>query len=130
MATPRTSPPITVLSAAEHVLIRAGIAAILATEPGLQLVGEAANGEEALAQFRRHRPDVVLMDLRMPVMDGVDATAAIIGEIAKAKIIILTTFDDDEGIRRALDAGAKGYLLKDMIRTKIIGTIRDVHGGP
>ncbi len=132
MATPFNSLPtarITVLSADDHVLIRAGIAAMLATESDLQLVGEAANGAEALELYLRLRPDVVLMDLRMPVMDGVDATAAIISVFANATIIILTTFDGDDAIRRALDAGATSYVVKDRIRTEIIDAIRDAHRG-
>jgi DNA-binding NarL/FixJ family response regulator len=120
---------VTILSADDHVLIRAGIAAMIANEPDLVLVAEAATGEEALEEYRRTRPDVVLMDLRMPVMDGLDASAAIVAEFPDANIIMLTTFDGDEDIHRALDAGVKGYLLKDMIRTEIINVIRAVHGG-
>jgi DNA-binding NarL/FixJ family response regulator len=129
-ATPASSaPPIRILSADDHPLIRAGINAIVESEPDLLIVAEAANGEEALDQFRKVNPDIVLMDLRMPVMDGLDAARAILAEFPQAAIIMLTTYDGDEDIHRALDAGVRGYLLKDMIRTEIVGVIRTVHGG-
>lgn len=120
---------ITVLSADDHPLIRAGLAAVLQGEADMRVVGEAANGEEALELYREHRPDVVLMDLKMPVMDGLAATRAILDEFPDAKVIILTTYDGDEDIYRALDAGAKGYLLKDMLRTEVISVVRTVHSG-
>ncbi len=102
---------------------------MLAGEPDLELVGEATNGEEALEQYRALRPDVVLMDLRMPVMDGLSATRAILAEFPDAKIIVLTTYDGDEDIYRALDAGAKGYLLKDMLRTEVLKAVHAVQSG-
>jgi DNA-binding NarL/FixJ family response regulator len=98
-------------------------------EADLQVVAEASNGEEALESYREHRPDVVLMDLRMPVMDGLTAARAILAEFPEARIIVLTTYDGDEDIYRALDAGAKGYLLKDMLRTEVLNVIRTVHVG-
>lgn len=119
----------TVLSADDHPLIRSGLEAVLSNEPDMQVVGEAANGEEAIDLYRRLRPDIVLMDLRMPVMDGLAATKAIINEFPDAKIIALTTYEGDEDIHRALSAGARGYLLKDMMRSELLKVIRTVRGG-
>ena len=121
--------PITILTADDHPLIRDGLAAVLRAESGLQVVAEAANGEEAIEAYERLRPDIVLMDLRMPVMDGLAATRAILAEDPNARIIVLTTYDGDEDIHRALAAGARGYLLKDMMRTDLLGVIRAVHRG-
>jgi DNA-binding NarL/FixJ family response regulator len=121
--------PITVLAADDHPLIRAGLAAVIGVEPDMVLAGEATNGEEALERYRELRPDVVLMDLRMPVMDGLTAIRAIIAEVPAARIVALTTYDGDEDIHRALEAGAKGYLLKDMLRTEVLRAIRAVHRG-
>jgi len=121
--------PITILMADDHPLIRSGLAAVMSTEADLRVVAEAANGEEALEQYRAHRPDVVLMDLRMPVMDGLSATKAILAEFPDAKIIALTTYDGDEDVHRALAAGAQGYLLKDMLRTEVLSAVRSVHRG-
>jgi DNA-binding NarL/FixJ family response regulator len=124
-----TPTPITVLAADDHPLIRAGLVAFLGTEPGLNVVAEAGNGEEALEKYRELRPDVVLMDLSMPVMDGVAATKAILEEFPNARIIVLTTYGGDEDIHRALDAGAVGYLVKDMVVADILNVVRTVHGG-
>ena len=121
--------PIRILSVDDHPLMRAGVASFLATEPGLSVVGEAANGEEALEKFRELRPDLVLMDLSMPVMDGLEATRAILNEFPDARIIVLTTFAGDEDIHRALDAGAMGYLLKDMLVADVLKVIRSVIAG-
>ena len=121
--------PIRVLAVDDHPLIRAGVVAFLATEPDLQVVAEAANGEDALEQYRELRPDIVLMDLSMPVMDGLSATIAILDEFPDASVIVLTTYDGDEDIHRALDAGARGYLLKDMVAADVLNVIRTVHGG-
>jgi len=121
--------PIRVLAVDDHPLIRAGVVAFLATEPDLQVVAEAANGEAALEQYRELRPDIVLMDLSMPVMDGLSATRAILDEFPDASVIVLTTYDGDEDIHRALDAGARGYLLKDMVAADVLNVIRTVHGG-
>jgi DNA-binding NarL/FixJ family response regulator len=120
---------IRILAADDHHLIRAGVASFLATEPGLKLVAEASNGEEALEQYRQVRPDVVLMDLSMPVMDGLEATRAILEEFPDARIIVLTTYVGDEDIHRALDAGAMGYLVKDMMVAEILPIIRRVMSG-
>jgi DNA-binding NarL/FixJ family response regulator len=124
-----TPSPITVLVADDHPLIRAGLVAFLGTEPGLEVVAEAGNGEEALEKYRELRPDIVLMDLSMPVMDGVSATRAILEEFSDARVIVLTTYGGDEDIHRALDAGAMGYLVKDMVVADILNVIRTVHGG-
>ena len=121
--------PITILTADDHPLIRDGLAAVLRAQGGLQVVAEAANGEEAIEAYARLRPDIVLMDLRMPVMDGLTATRAILGEDPNARIIVLTTYDGDEDIHRALAAGARGYILKDMMRTELLGVIQAVHRG-
>jgi two-component system, NarL family, response regulator len=120
---------ITILTADDHPLIRDGLAAVLRAESGLQVVAEAANGEEAIEAYERLRPDIVLMDLRMPVMDGLAATRAILADDPNARIIVLTTYDGDEDIHRALAAGARGYLLKDMMRTDLLNVIRAVHRG-
>jgi DNA-binding NarL/FixJ family response regulator len=121
--------PITILTADDHPLIRDGLAAVLRAESGLQVVAEAANGEEAIEAYARLRPDIVLMDLRMPVMDGLTATRAILADDPNARIIVLTTYDGDEDIHRALAAGARGYLLKDMMRTELLNVIRAVARG-
>lgn len=117
------------LSADDHPLVRAGLKALLETEADVRVVAEAANGEEALEAYRVMQPDVVLLDLYMPVMDGLDAAKAILAEFPEAKIIMLTTYEGDEDIYRALDAGVRGYLLKDMLRTEIVDTIRAVVAG-
>ena len=121
--------PIRVLAADDHPMVRAGLAAVIGAEPDMELVGEASNGREALELYREHRPDVILMDLRMPGMDGLAATRAILSEFPTARIVMLSTYDGDEDIHRALEAGAKGYLLKDMLRTEVLNTIRAVHRG-
>jgi len=120
---------IRILTVDDHPLMRAGVASFLATEPGLQVVAEAANGEEALEKYRELRPDLVLMDLSMPVMDGLEATHAILEEFPDARIIVLTTYAGDEDVHRALDAGARGYLLKDMLVADVLKVIRSVIAG-
>jgi DNA-binding NarL/FixJ family response regulator len=120
---------IRILTADDHHLIRAGVASFLATEPELRVVAEASNGEEALERYREARPDLVLMDLSMPVMDGLSATRAILDEFPDARIIVLTTYDGDEDIHRALDAGAMGYLVKDMMVAEVVKAIRQVMAG-
>ena len=124
-----TSSVITVLSVDDHPLIRDGLAAVLGAERDIRVVAEASNGEEALELYRAHRPEVVLMDLKMPIMDGLAATRAILAEFPEARVVMLTTYDGDEDIYRALDAGAKGYLLKDMLRAEVINVVRTVHFG-
>lgn len=113
----------------DHPLMRAGLAAVLGGEADCVVVAEASNGEEAIEQFLLHRPDIVLMDLRMPVMDGLSATKTIIAEDPNARIIVLTTYDGDEDIHRALEAGARGYLLKDMLRKELLAAVRSVQAG-
>jgi two-component system, NarL family, response regulator len=122
-------PPIAILCADDHPLIRSGLHAVVNQEPDMRMVAEAANGEEAIELYRQHRPDVVLMDLRMPVMDGLTATTAILGEFPEARIIALTTYEGDDDIHRALSVGARGYLLKDTMRSELLGVIRTVHAG-
>jgi DNA-binding NarL/FixJ family response regulator len=121
--------PIRVLVADDHPIVRSGLAGVIGQQPELTLVGEAANGREALERFREHRPDVVLMDLRMPDMDGVSAIGAIRAEFPDARILALTTYEGDVDIHRALEAGARGYLIKDMLLTDVLGAIRAVHRG-
>jgi two-component system NarL family response regulator len=125
----RMTAPIRILTADDHHLIRAGVASFLATEPELKVVAEAANGEEALERYHEVRPDLVLMDLSMPVMDGLSATRAILEAFPDARIIVLTTYDGDEDIHRALDAGAMGYLVKDMMVAEVVKVIRQVMAG-
>ncbi len=120
---------IRVLCADDHPLVRKGLASILSNEPDIRLIGEAANGREAIDEFRRLRPDVTLMDLRMPDIDGIAATRTILTEFPDARIIALTSYDGDQDIFRALEAGARGYLLKDMVHTDVLHAIRTVHAG-
>lgn len=118
-----------VLIADDHPVVRAGLAAVLVQQAEMELVAEADNGERAVALYREHRPDVCLMDLRMPVMEGVEAIRTIVNEFPGARILALTTYEGDADIRRALEAGARGYLLKDMLLTDVIGAVRAVHRG-
>jgi DNA-binding NarL/FixJ family response regulator len=120
---------IRILTVDDHPLFRSGGAALLASQPDMQLVGEAANGREAILQFRTHQPDVTLMDLQMPEMNGLEATIAIRAEFPEARIIVLTTFAGDVQVLRALQAGARGYLLKTLLDRELLSTIRSVHGG-
>lgn len=121
--------PIRLLAVDDHPIYRGGLAALIAAYPDLKLVAEATNGREAVEQFRLHQPDVVLMDLSMPVMNGVDAISAITREFPDARIIALTTWDGDADIHRALDAGARGYLLKDVASEEVANAVRQVHAG-
>lgn len=120
---------IRVLTVDDHDLVRKGIAAILSTEPDLQLVAEANSGEDAILLHRQHRPDVTLMDLRLPLKNGIETTREIRSEAPGAKIIALTSYDGDQDIYRALEAGVRGYLLKEMVHTEVVRAIRIVHGG-
>ncbi len=120
---------IRVLIAEDHQVVRQGFVALLNTVPGLQVIAEAANGSEAIARFEQHHPDVTLMDLRMPGLGGVEAVTEIRRKHPGARIIVLTTFDGDEDIYRAIQAGAKGYLLKGMSGEELIDAIRAVHAG-
>lgn len=121
--------PIRILTADDHPMLREGIAAVLGTEVDMVLVAEASNGREAVEQFRIHRPDVTLMDLQMPDMNGTDAILAIRKEFPEARIIVLTTYSGDAQAVRAFNAGASGYLLKNMVRKELVETIRSVHAG-
>jgi DNA-binding NarL/FixJ family response regulator len=120
---------IRVLAVDDHPLIREGIAHLIAREPDMQLIAEADNGREALRQFRAHRPDVTLMDLQMPEMNGLEAIIAIRSEWPEARIIVLTTYPGDAQVVRALRAGAQAYLLKTTLNTELRQTIRAVHAG-
>ena len=113
----------------DHPVVREGLAAMIETEPDMTVVGQARSGEEALELFRRVRPDVTLMDLRMPGIGGVEAIRAIRREFPDSRVIVLTTYDGDEDIYRAIEAGAQAYLLKDMLCDEILGAIRAVHTG-
>ena len=121
--------PIRVLCVDDHSLVRKGISSIVANETDIKLVAEAANGRDAVALFRQHQPDVTLMDLRMPELDGIEASRLIRREYPEAKIIALTSFDGDQDIYRALEAGVRGYLLKEMVHTEVLNAIRVVHSG-
>ena len=120
---------IRVLAVDDHPLLREGIAALIGNQPDMQLVAQASNGQEALEQFRNHHPDITLMDLQMPEMSGIDAISAIRGEFPDARIIVLTTHAGDFQVSRAIRAGARGYLLKGMLRKELLETIRAVHSG-
>ena len=120
---------IRVLMVDDHPLLREGIAAVIEGQPDLQVVGEATNGREAIELFRARQPDIVLMDLQMPVMGGIEAITAIRGEFPSARIVVLTTYKGDTQALRAFKAGASGYLLKSMLRKELLDTIRSVHAG-
>jgi DNA-binding NarL/FixJ family response regulator len=120
---------IRILVVDDHSLVREGIATFIASQPDMRLVAEASNGREAVHQFREHRPDVTLMDLQMPEMNGLDAIVAIRNEFSEARIIVLTTYRGDVQVLRALKAGARGYLLKGLLRKELLEAIRAVHAG-
>src|SRR5579862_3119547 len=120
---------IRILAVDDHPLVRKGIVGLVADEPDMTTVAEASNGREAIQQFRIHRPDVTLMDLQMPEMNGLDAIMAIRGEFPEARIIVLTTYTGDVQVMRALKAGARAYLLKSLLRKELLETIRVVHAG-
>ena len=120
---------IRVLSVDDHALIREGIAALVANQKDMRLVGEASNGREAIEQFRAHQPDVTLMDLQMPEMNGIDALIAIRSEFPEARIIVLTTYAGDALCKRAMKAGAQAYILKGNVRKDLLETIRAVRAG-
>ena len=120
---------IRILAVDDHAIIREGIAARIAIQKDMVLVAEAANGREAIQQFRKHHPDVTLMDLQMPEMNGLDALISIRNEFPEAKIIMLTTYSGDVLVLRALKAGARGFLLKNFLHKEMLETIRAVHAG-
>ncbi len=121
--------PIRILAVDDHPLVRRGIATLVGGELDMSLVAEASNGREAIQQFRAHRPDVTLMDIQMPEMNGVDAMIAIRGEFPEARFIVLTTYTGDVQILRAIKAGARAYLLKNFFHKELLETIRAVHAG-
>ena len=129
MQTSAAAKPIRVLIVDDHPALRDGIAAIVAIEPDMVMLGEASNGEEAVAAFRTLRPDVTLMDLQMPRMGGLEAISAIREETPDARIVVLTTYQGDVQAARALKAGASAFLLKSSLRTELLDTIRAVHAG-
>ncbi len=120
---------IRILAVDDHPIFRQGIVGLVTDQPDMQLVGEASNGLEAIQQFRAHRPDVTLMDLQMPEMNGLDAIISIRGEFPDAKIIVLTTYSADVQVLRALKAGARAYLVKNLLHKELLDTIRFVHAG-
>lgn len=121
--------PIRILAVDDHPLFRQGIRALLADHSDIELVAEASNGLEAIRQFRTHKPDITLLDLQMPEMNGLDAIMAIRGDFPEAKIIVLTTYSGDVQVLRAIKAGARGYLLKNTLHKELLETIRKVHAG-
>ena len=124
-----SDPAIRILCVDDHPLMREGITAVIQNEPDMLVIGEASNGQEALQEFRKHHPDITLMDLRLPDISGIDALIAIRAEYAAARVIMLTTFEGDAEIQRALQAGAQGYMLKSMPRKRLVEMIRRVHAG-
>jgi DNA-binding NarL/FixJ family response regulator len=121
--------PIRILAVDDHPLVRQGIARLVDVHSDMTLVAEASNGRDAIQQFRAHHPDVTLMDLQMPEMNGIDAIIAIRSEFPEARIIVLTTYTGDVQIMRAIKAGARGYLLKNLLHKELLETIRAVHAG-
>jgi DNA-binding NarL/FixJ family response regulator len=120
---------IRILTVDDHALLRKGIAALIGAEPGMKLVAEASSGEEAIEAFKKHRPDVTLMDLQLPKMSGIECIIAIRGDFPSARFIVLTTYPGDVQVVRALKAGARAYLLKGTVNRDLLETIRAVHAG-
>lgn len=121
--------PIRILAADDHHLLRYGLAALVGAEPDMELVAQASTGQEAIEQFRLHQPDVTLMDLQMPGMNGIEAMIGIRSEFPNARIIVLTTYAGDVQVTRALKAGARAYILKGRLAGELLETIRAVHAG-
>jgi two-component system NarL family response regulator len=127
--TQAASPRIRVLLVDDHLVVRVGLRSLLETQPDLEVVAEAAGGFVAITAYEKHRPDVVLMDLRMPDLDGAHATARILARDPKARILVLTTFDTDEDVYRALEAGAAGFFLKSTAAEPLLGAVRALYSG-
>jgi len=125
----KSSEPIRVLVVDDHPVLRDGVAALIATQPDISLIAEASTGREAITEFRKHSPDVVLIDLQMPDLGGIEAMIAIREEFHNARFIVLTTYKGDAQVLRAIKAGARGYLLKSMLRNELMDAIRAVHTG-
>jgi DNA-binding NarL/FixJ family response regulator len=123
------STPIRILVAEDHLVARVGVTAIVNLQPDMTIVAEAANGQQAVEMYRKHLPDVALLDMRMPIMSGVEAARAIRAEFPNARMIALTTYGGDEDIRRALAAGVQAYLTKDVLHDELLKAIRAVHAG-
>lgn len=123
------SEPIRVMVVEDHAIMRAGLVSMIDREPGMTVVAEAGDGLRAVEEFHRHKPDITLMDLRMPLMDGVEAIESIRKEFHNSRFIVLTIYDGDEDIYRALEVGAQAYLLKGMARSELFAAIRAVHSG-
>lgn len=126
---PSDAGAIRILAVDDHALLRKGIAAMINAEPDMQLVAEASNGQEAITEFKKHRPDITLMDLQMPEMNGIECIIAIRSDFPNAKVIVLTTYPGDVQVVRALKAGARGYLLKSHVNKELPEVIRAVHAG-
>lgn len=125
----KNADPIRVMVADDHPIVRFGIVSIINTQPDLEVVAQASTGEEAISEYRIHKPDIVLMDLRMPRRSGVEAIHRIKAEFAKSRFVVLTTYQGDEDIHRAINAGAQGYLFKGMSHEDLLSAIRTVHAG-
>lgn len=123
------SSPIRILVAEDHLVARVGVTTIVNMQPDMVVVADASNGQQAVELFRKHQPDVTLLDLRMPVMSGIEAAVTIRGEFPGARMIALTTYGGDEDIRRALNAGVQAYLTKDVLHDELLKAIRAVHAG-
>src|SRR5688572_25028283 len=124
-----TAPRIRIMCVDDHIVVRVGLTTIISQQPDMEVVAYASDGDEAVTQFLKHRPTVTLMDLRLPGMDGFEATRAIRQHDPNARIVVLTMFEGDEDVRRAIEAGASGYLLKDTLADNLINVIREVRAG-